>query len=109
MGGCRAWVASRRTRRRLDWRRDSYAVLRTAAWELPQFIVPWRRPPEPGEGNGACWRSGPLIAAALDAGFRCDDWPGGGTYLNVGERQRPADKPKPPRARLRPGACDSWI
>jgi uncharacterized protein (TIGR02996 family) len=86
---CRAWVASRKRRRRLNWNRDAHAVLRAAAWELPEFLVPWKRPAEPDERGCATWRTGPLLAAALDAGFRCDrdDWLFT-EHLDVGDRLR---------------------
>ena len=96
---CRAWVASRKRRRRLDRNRDDFAVLRAAAWELPEFLAPGKRPAGPDEGGSASWRTGPLIAAALDAGFLCDDLGGGYVCLNIGDRLWPADKPKPPRPR----------
>ncbi len=105
---CRAWLASRKRRRYLDRTRDAYAVLHTVGCELPEYVVPWKMPADQGGGPFAGWRAGPLMAAALDAGFEVYDWFGTGTYLNVGDRLRPADKPRPKKQRRRkPG--DQWV
>jgi uncharacterized protein (TIGR02996 family) len=93
----RAWLASRSRRRDIDWSRDCIAVLRRVAWELPEFALPWKRPHDSGDPRFDGWRSGPLIAAALDAGFRYETSGVWGTYLNVGGRLRPAGKPQRPK------------